>query len=209
MGGALLYGMILLLTMQWFLQLGGVASWTTAIGWGLLGALLWWLFVPFAVAANEDCWHAGGYVTSLSFTALHILLWFRLWIHMSGLDGAKWNAETILLWSGVELFVLLAIVIVFGCNGVQGMLAISDNIREEPDRRDISEALRVFRHFRMGRSTDAKLSNLIAMVSASPRVYYILLGFFSLGLVATAILYLYFFRNNHIYGFLYSEMELF
>jgi len=189
-GGAFLYGMILMLTALWFAPSDNASAWVSAIGWGIAGALLWWLFVPFAVAANEDCWHSGGYVTAIAFVVLHVALWVMLAWRGLPLDSDVWKPGVALCVSGAELFFFLSAVIIFGCNAVQGIICLADNIRDEPARRSMTEALRVFRQFRMGHLMNVDVSNLIATVTACPKVYFMALGLFIAILAGDTLFYL-------------------
>jgi hypothetical protein len=188
-GGALLYALTLMLTMLWFGAIAGQPDrWLFAGGWGVAAAMLWWLFPSFAVAANEDRWHSGGYVTATAFVVLHALAWLSLWETLGCVSAGDWlgpvGTRTL---CGAELFVLLVVVIVFGCNAAQAIIALAETIRDEPDRRDLTEALQVFRQFRAGRAWNVDLSNFIGMVSAHPRVYFRVMMLISVLLAADAV----------------------
>ncbi len=169
-GAALLYCGAVLLTMLWFGRtLGGIEPLVLAIAAGVGSAVLWWLMAAFAVAANEDGWHSGGYVTAISQFLWHCLMLLGFFAVARGGSGNP----AVLTWLAVNLMLILAAVIIFGCNASQSIIALAETIRED-ERREIREAITIFRQFR-SRLFGADFFNLIAMTSARPVVYFIVL----------------------------------
>jgi hypothetical protein len=145
------------------------------LGAGLISALLWWIMIPFSVAANEDGWLEGGYVTAIGVFLWHVLVFFltsgqmRIKFHESLYDVSR-----ILTFLGLDLFLIMMAVIIFGCNAVQAIIALAETVRKD-ERREIREAVEAFRQFRT-RLWHVDLNNLVAMVSARPVAYFCIMG---------------------------------
>jgi hypothetical protein len=142
--------------------------------------LLWWLMVPFAVAANEDRWHAGGYVPSAFCLLWHILI-FAMFREVG-------NATPRAVVSfGFDLFFLTAAVIVCGFNAAQAIVALAEPMRED-HRREIRQAIKAFQQFRR-RLWGVDLYNYVAMVSARPLLYF-LIALVAVGLLIADTVYI-------------------
>jgi hypothetical protein len=176
-GGALLYAGTMLLTFLWFCRLPfDLESFILTVGVGLGSALLWWAMIPFAVAANEDGWHAGGYVTGISYFLWHCLICILSYFS---------NRPANIIPLGANFFLILLVVIICGCNASQAIIALAEPLRKD-QRREIREAITAFRQFRT-HIGHIDLFNLVAMVSARPSVYYFVLGLTVLVLAAHTI----------------------
>ncbi len=174
-GGAFLYGGTMLFTLLWFCPAGlGLTRLGLSAAVGLGSALLWWLMIPFAVAANEDGWLAGGYVTGASCVLWHAMVLLSFSIVPSANTGYFLRAPNVVIFLGVDLFLIMATVIICGCNASQAIIALAETIRKD-ERREIREAISAFRQFRK-RFWDVDLFNLVAMVSARPSLYHVVLG---------------------------------
>ena len=175
-GGAFLYAGIMFWTLAWYCpQSLGFNRWILASGVGIASALLWWIMIPFSIAANEDGWLEGGYITAISVFLWHVFVFFltssqlRIKFHESLYDVSR-----ILTFLGLDLFLIMMAVIIFGCNAVQAIIALAETVRKD-DRREIREAVEAFRQFRT-RLWHVDLNNLVAMVSARPVVYFCIMG---------------------------------
>jgi hypothetical protein len=175
-GGAFLYAGIMFWTLLWYCpQSLDIVRWTLALAVGLASAFLWWIMIPFSVAANEDGWLEGGYITAISVFLLHVFVFFltsgqmRIKFHESFYDVSR-----ILTFFGLDLFLIMIAVVIFGCNAVQAIIALAETVRKD-ERREIREAVEAFRQFRT-RLWHVDLNNLVAMVSARPVVYFCIMG---------------------------------
>jgi MFS family permease len=175
-GGALLYAVVMFLTVIWHsaqveptfpLVLFG-----TAVGLG--SALTWWASVSFAVTVNEHRWFVGGYGTLLFYLAWHgiVVLWFRA-IFGQEIHPLSGTAKIYYLIS--DLFLLFIVLIIYGCNASQAIIAIAEPLRQENERSDIRQAIRVFQEFKV-KTFGVSLYNYIPMVSARPGFYYWIFG---------------------------------
>ena len=137
-------------------------------GVGLGSILVWWLSLPFVAAANEDKWHAGGYLAPLFY-----LLWHGVMaIGFASLFGTKHtiagepNQFAYLI---IDLFFLFMGVVVFGCNTSQTIIALAETVRKD-ERREIRQAIRAFQQFKY-RMLGVDLGNYIPMVSIRHDLY--------------------------------------
>ena len=180
-GGALWYGFVMFLVFMNAFGSEGPVIFEMPFIIGLLSALLWWLMIPFAVASNEDFWHSGGYVTASAVALWHIVVfsvYFVLTASYPTVDTAQFNL-------GIQLFFLMVVVIVCGCNASQAIISLAETIRTD-DRREIRQAVQVFRQF-LKRIWHADFYNYVAMVSARPIAYHIFLGFVFLMVLGSSV----------------------
>lgn len=142
-----------------------VFSWIVGFG----SVFLWWFTIPFAVAANEDYWHIGGYVTVLFYFIWHCLVVIGfLWIYCLNSQAIQ---ESMLLGSLIfEIFFLFVGVVVFGCNASQTIIALAETLRSD-DRRDIRQAIRAFQQFKYT-LIGVDLYNFVAEISLRPDAYF-------------------------------------
>ncbi len=137
---------------------------------GLGSAFIWWITLSFAVAANEDRWHLGGYITLLFYLLWHCLVA----IVFAGIYGAEPNSSQEIspfVYVVTDLFIIFAGVVVFGCNTSQSIIALAETIRKD-ERREIRQAIRAFQQFKYTR-VGVDLYNYIAAVSTRPDLYVI------------------------------------
>ncbi|NIM10452.1 MAG: hypothetical protein GTO45_00535 [Candidatus Aminicenantes bacterium] len=179
-GGALLYAAVMLLTFLFhftksmdqpmMIFLGGV---------GVGSAFIWWITLPFAVAANEDRWHSGGFVTSIFYLLWHcvVALGFT-W--MGGIDKVSSSGTNQLIYLVSDLFFILVAVVICGCNTSQTIIALAETVRND-ERRDIRQAIRAFQQFK-ATMLGVDLYNYIAIVSIRPDLYLYIL------IISTAII---------------------
>ncbi len=187
-GGACWYGFAMFMIFANVFASQGDATFELPLIMGLISALVWWLMIPFAVAANEDYWHPGGYVTATTFAVWHLAA-FLIYLFLTSGAGPYVMMGSASLNVGVQLFFLMVIVIVCGCNAGQAIISLAETVRKD-ERREIRQAVQVFRQF-LRRVWHADFHNYIAMVSARPVVYHIFLGFVLLMALGSSI-YIYF-----------------
>ncbi|UCC67381.1 MAG: caspase family protein [Armatimonadota bacterium] len=172
-GTGVLYATALAAAAAYFLQASGRQDITwIALLMGAATMLIWWLVVGLGVAASQDAWHAGGYVTGLALVAWHILAYVLL---RALSPPAPPDAVTAL---GVLLCVDLALIIVLGTNAWQFVLSILVllHLRE---RAIVARSLTELDE----RWVNARIPNVIAMVSVQPRLYFLLFGFLGTGIL--------------------------
>lgn len=171
--GALLYALIMLLTVLW--QYPKAIDKTPLIflsGVGLGSAFLWWITLPFAVAANENRWHPGGVVTSLSYILWHCMVAISFaWI--CGTDQITSAGANRIVYIVIDLFFILAIVVICCCNASQTIIVLAETIRED-NRKEIRQAIRAFQQFKY-KMFGTTINNYVAVVSAKPVIYFIFL----------------------------------
>ena len=129
---------------------------------GIFSGLLWLANFALAGAANESRWHSGGYMAAVLTTIWHVVV-FAL------VAGPSVRADARALQLAAGLVVVLALMIVFGHNALHCIIALADLVK-----RDLRVAGR--RAFvQLDRQwINADIDNMIAMVSASPKLYFIL-----------------------------------
>jgi hypothetical protein len=173
-GGAALYAGAMLLTLLWFSPVSlGAARWPLILAAGIGSAVLWWLLPALAVAVNEDGWHPGGYLLGIAVFLWHglVFAWYLLLLaaHPEAVVAAREPAVYLFL----DLFLLMFVVLAFGCNASGAIIALAEMVRRD-ERREIRQASHVFLQFRT-RLWHVDIFNLIPMVSARPAVYYVAL----------------------------------
>jgi len=86
--------------------------------------MVWVATSALAGAANETRWHAGGYLTRSLALAWHVLVFAMLTGHRGAAEGAEavWAPAFRL---AVDLSVLIAILVIFGYNAVQGAIVLA------------------------------------------------------------------------------------
>jgi hypothetical protein len=165
-GLAVLYATAMALTALGFsLRRGESPEYALALGIGLVSALLWIAAVALAVAANESRWHRGGYVTGWLALAWHVAVFWLLAAAGSS-AGAAAAHPAAAMQLGIELFLLLALLVVFGFNVVQAIVSTASLVKREERvvlRRAFTQLDRMWIH--------AELPNAIAMVSAHTKLY--------------------------------------
>jgi hypothetical protein len=136
----------------------------TAVG----SIFTWWVSLPFAVAANEDKWHPGGYVTPFFYLLWHcmVVIGFLLLCDGQHSIGGEPNHFIYLI---IDLFYILAGVVVFGSNSSQIIIILAETIRPD-DRREIRQAVCAFQQFKYKR-LGVDLYNFIPMVPIRPDLY--------------------------------------
>jgi hypothetical protein len=137
-------------------------------GVSLGSAFLWWITLPFAVAVNEDRWHPGGYL---------IFIFYLLW-HCIITIGFAWlwkkAGQDIIFSLVLDLFFILVIVAINGCNASQSIIALAETIRPD-ERREIRQTIRAFQEFKY-KILGVGLYNYVPMVAARPALYYFIMG---------------------------------
>ncbi len=172
--GAFLYAAVMMLTviLHWPGGMGDRAL-LFFIAVGLGSALLWWALLPFAVAVNEARWHSGGYITSILFLLWHCggVLWFA---RMYGTAQNMGLPREGIIYLAMEFFLILAGVVICGCNASQTIISLAETIRTD-ERREIRQAIRVFQQFKY-RILGVDLYNYVATVVARPVLYLFILS---------------------------------
>jgi hypothetical protein len=139
-------------------------------GVGLGSAFIWWITLSFAVAANEDRWHLGGYITLLFYLLWHCLVAI-VFAGIYGAEPASSQEISPFVYVVTDLFIIFAGVVVFGCNTSQSIIALAETIRKD-ERREIRQAIRAFQQFKYTR-VGVDLYNYIAAVATRPDLYVI------------------------------------
>ena len=172
-GMGVLYSLAVASAGSYFLQASGRAefAWLPPV-MGAATLLVWWSVAALAVAASQEAWHAGGYVTGLVLVAWHILIYGLL----SAVAGPSPPGATTAL--AVLLFADLALIIVLGINAWQFILSILVLLHLK-ERATVARALTELDQ----RWVNARIPNVIAMVSVQPRLYFLLFGFLGSGLL--------------------------
>jgi hypothetical protein len=138
------------------------------LGVGVGSVFIWWLTLPFAVAANEDKWHPGGYITPFFF-----LLWHCVTaIGFASLFGTVHNiggTPNQFAYLIIDLFFVFMGVVVFGCNTSQTIIALAETVRKD-ERREIRQAIRAFQQFKY-KMLWVDMYNYIPMAPIRPDLY--------------------------------------
>jgi len=125
----------------------------------LISGLLWLANFALAAAANELRWHTGGYVAGILTSLWHALVF----VVLAGLIRGH-PQEVVELATG--LFALLCVMIIFAHNALHCIIALADLVKRNlrvAGRRALMQLDR--------QGINADIDNMIAMVSAHPRVY--------------------------------------
>ena len=136
----------------------------TAVG----SVFVWWVSIPFAVAANENKWHPGGYVTPFFYLLWHCLVVIGFLLFCDGQHSIS-GEHNHFIYLIIDLFYILAGVVVFGCNSSQIIIILAETIRPD-DRREIRQAVSAFQQFKYKR-LGVDLYNFIPMVPIRPDLY--------------------------------------
>lgn len=162
-GTAVLYGLAMSLTAWLFIFRAG---WESNVGSvaliGVASALLWLATFALAGAANETRWHTGGYVAASLTAGWHAVVFVLL-------GGAPVRGDPELsLQLGVGLLVILCLMVIFGHNALHCIIALADLVK-----RNLRVAgRRAFVQLERG-WINADIDNMIAMVSAHPKLYHL------------------------------------
>jgi hypothetical protein len=165
-GTALLYGGTTAATVLMFAPSPFASRWLViAMLAFLISGAVWLSGVALAGAANERRWHTGGYVSSLIALAWHVVLGTVLLLLLP-----RWAPDASPLTAGlgltIDLFVLISIMVIFGYNALQCIISLADLVKRE----ERVVLRRIFRQLDE-RWIHADVPNVIAMVSAHPRLY--------------------------------------
>jgi hypothetical protein len=136
----------------------------TAVG----SVFTWWITLPFAVAANEDKWHPGGYITPFFYLLWHCLVAIGFLLFCDGQHSLS-GEHNHFIYLIIDLFYILAGVVVFGCNSSQIIIILAETIRPD-DRREIRQAICAFQQFKY-KMLGVDLYNFIPMVPIRPDLY--------------------------------------
>lgn len=163
-GTAVIYGLAMALTAWLFVaRARGDPCAILVIAVGATSGMLWLVSFALAGAANEARWHSGGYWSASLMAFWHLAVFALL------LEWAVRTASQSALHLAVELSVLLVIMIIFGHNALHCIISLADLIKRDlrvAARRAFLQLERQWIH--------ADIDNMIAMVSAHPRLYQIL-----------------------------------
>ncbi|UCH92837.1 MAG: caspase family protein [Candidatus Aminicenantes bacterium] len=140
---------------------------------------IWWITLPFAVAANENQWHFGGYITPIFFLLWHCLVAMGFAFLCNGQHSIS-GEHNHFVYLVIDLFFIFCGVVVFGCNTSQVIIILAEPIRQD-DRREIRQAIRAFQQFKY-KMLGVDLYNFIPMVPVRPDLY------FYLGAIAAAVI---------------------
>ncbi len=138
------------------------------LGVGVGSVFIWWLTLPFAVAANENKWHPGGYMTPMFYLLWHcvVAIGFAFLFGTEHNIGGNPHQFAYLI---IDLFFLFVGVVVFGCNTSQTIIALAETVRKD-DRREIRQAIRAFQQFKY-KMLWVDLYNYIPIVPIRPDLY--------------------------------------
>lgn len=142
-------------------------------GVGMGSVFIWWVTLSFAIAANEDRWHLGGYLTGIFYMLWHffVVLWFA-WT--CGIESGLNQEPSHFVYVITDLFFILLAVVVYNCNTSQTIIALAETLRED-ERREIRQAIRAFQQFKY-KMIGVDLYNFVPMVPVRPEVYFFLWG---------------------------------
>ena len=129
--------------------------------------ILWWLIIPFIMAANEDRWFFGGYITILVTILWHIFVFLLLFFFIK--QYSPYHSLYVTLLGG-ELFLIMGAFLVYGCNSLQAMIALAEPLRKD-GRGEIRHAIRIFQQFKK-KQFNVDVSNFIPQISAKPIMYF-------------------------------------
>jgi len=169
--GGLFYSLAMALTLLWHNSSdmdSNIPMFAAMVSLG--SAMIWLITTPFTVAANEERWHAGGYVAGLFYLAWHLFIaifFFIYWKDTSLINGSP--SEFIYLC--IDLFFLTAAVLIFGNNAGQTIIALAETIRGD-ERGEIRQAIQAFLQFKY-KPLGVDLYNSIATVSVRPDLYFL------------------------------------
>jgi hypothetical protein len=168
-GVALLYGLVMALTVWVFAARTGQTAWEIPVAVvGIGSGLIWIAAYALAGAANEMRWHAGGYVSASLTLVWHLAVSLFLVALNGDLTGTAFEADTAVFWLVVDLVILSCVMVVFGHNAVQCIIALADMVK-----RDLRVAgRRAFVQLEQ-QWINADIDNVIAMTSAHPKLYYV------------------------------------
>jgi uncharacterized caspase-like protein len=170
-GVAFLYGCVMALTVLLYAFGGPLANWSWfAVGVGAASALAWNAVFALASAANQRRWHAGGYLTAEILLAWHVIVFGGWWVYGRWLAGGE-TAAMAVFPVAVNLFVLISLMVIFGVNAAQFIIALADLFRRD-------ERVTLWRIFVQldEKWIHAEIPNNIAMVSGHPRLYQLVGG---------------------------------
>jgi uncharacterized caspase-like protein len=163
-GTAVLYALVMALAVWLFIfHARGESSFAPIAVVALGSGLLWLANFALAGAANEHRWHSGGYLAGILTAAWHALVFVLL----AGLP-VRADPQAALQFA-VRLLVVLSVMIVFGHNALHGIIALADLVKRDlrvAGRRAFRQLERQWIH--------ADIDNMIAMVSAHPKLYLLL-----------------------------------
>lgn len=147
----------------------------TAVG----SLFTWWITLPFAVAANENKWHPGGYITPFFYLVWHCIVAIGFLLFCDGQHSIS-GEHNQFIYLIIDLFYILAGVVVFGCNSSQIIITLAETIRPD-ERREIRQAIRAFQQFKY-KMLGVDLYNFTPMVTIRPDLY------LYFGIISTAII---------------------
>jgi hypothetical protein len=158
-GTAVLYGLCLGVLM---FQVGFAARgpiWVPALLAGAAGAALWLGLISFATASTLKRFHHAGYLAGSAVVGLHAAV-------LAG--GLAWSGgpATQGIVFGMMLFLLLCVMIVFGCNAAFTIISLLDL-----ERRGEEGSLRDFFKSMQTKLIRADLPNPIACETFHPGIY--------------------------------------
>jgi hypothetical protein len=138
------------------------------LGTSVGSVLIWWISLPFAVAANENQWYLGGYLVSIFYLLWHCLVFIGFAFFCDGQYSIV-GEHNQLIYMIIDLFFILLGVVAFGCNTSHVIISLAETIRPD-ERREIRQAIRVFQQFKYKRlGTD--FYNCIPMLDIRPDLY--------------------------------------
>ncbi|UCH98272.1 MAG: caspase family protein [Candidatus Aminicenantes bacterium] len=179
--GAFLYTVTMMLTLLWHSPKTIDNNMLTFfIGVGLGSVFIWWSTLPFAVAANEDRWRPGGFLTAIFYLVWHCIVALGFaWI--CGIEFPSINQEpNRFIYLITDLFFIFATVMIYGCNASQAIIALAETIRPD-ERHDIRQAIRAFQQFKY-KMLGVDLYNFVPMIPVRPDLY-LYIGAISIAIV--------------------------
>jgi hypothetical protein len=165
-GSGLAYASVLL-----FILLGTSAHSPTAAEWqvacigGLGGFALWEAMLAWSVAANEDYWHAGGWVPTALFLFWNLLVCLTSWL-LHPVTRSFTDAFS-------QAALLTLVVFWFGTNAFHTALIFGELLRGD-QRGDTGHLVRIFRQvFVQEQQIDLDIDNIVSLFSATPVCYWL------------------------------------
>ena len=166
-GTAFLYGLaIALMVLRFAWPWADAGPWPgIACGVGFISALVWIGTFALIGAAKETHWHNGGYWTSLTAFGWQVavlagMVLLKRWIEPTA------EAFVPSFWLAMDLFLLIALMVIFAYNAIQTIVALTDLV----NRNERLVLRKAFVHLDK-QWFHADLPNVIAFVSGHAKVY--------------------------------------
>ena len=169
----LLYGLVIATSALWFSPFPRTApSFAFAAISGIATYGFYTAVQNVAVAANEDYWHAGGWVTTASLPGWGMLFALVCWLLNPGVDVRALLVDT--YWLSFLIFL-------YGLNAFQTFVGFAETLRNDL-RGDPGHLGRTFGQYEQAFNLD--FDNVLSTLALQAPVYWGFLGFSLAGLAA-------------------------